>query len=278
MDVMDTLEHHKRPANLPIGHPVDVRPRPAGQATARRLAARWASNDDDVKAAQRLRHEVFADEWGAQLRVPAGTPCGLDVDRFDAHCEHLIVEAWTEDDKAATVVGTYRVLTPDGARRAGARYSETEFDLAPLAGLLPVTAELGRSCVARPWRQGGVILMLWSSLADFMARNRLQAMLGCASVPMLDGGHAAASLWRRLQDAHLAPEPLRVQARLPLPVEALDGERTIEVPPLIRGYLRCGARVLGAPAWDPDFGVADFPMLLERDQLPGAYRQRFAWR
>lgn len=273
---MESVNHTLTPT-APMHRPA-VRSRPEGQvAAARRLAARWAANADDVQAAQRLRYQVFADEWGAQLRVPPGTPPGLDVDRFDAHCEHLIIEAWT-DDTPPTVVGTYRVLTPGGARLAGGLYSETEFDLAPLARLLPMTAELGRSCVARPWRQGGVILMLWSSLADFMARNGLQAMLGCASVPMLDGGHVAASLWRRLQAAHLAPATQQLRARLPLPVDALDAERAIEIPLLIRGYLRCGARVLGAPAWDPAFGVANFPMLLEHSQLPPAYRERFAWR
>jgi putative hemolysin len=198
-----------------------------------------------------------------------------DVDAFDDHCEHLIVSTTETGDAPAEVVGTYRVLTPDGARRAGGLYSEAEFDLAPLAALRPRMAELGRSCTAPQWRNGGTILMLWSSLADFMQRNGLEHMTGCASVPMHDGGHAAASLWQRLRRAHLADEALRVRPRLPLPVEQLDGSLQPETPPLIKGYLRCGARVLGAPAWDPAFGVADLPMLLAIADLPATYRSRF---
>ena len=66
-----------------------------------------------------------------------------------------------------------------------------------------------------------------------------------------------------------------MRARLPLPVEALDDGRDAEPPALIKGYLRCGAQVLGAPAWDPDFNTADFPMLMQLADLPQRYRRHF---
>jgi putative hemolysin len=268
---MMELEHASAAAPQAAGHA--TRPRPAARAD--RLVSRWARHLDDVRAAQRLRHQVFVGEMGATLSPPPGTPAGLDVDAFDEHCEHLIVSTVGDDDTPAEVVGTYRVLTPAGASRAGMLYSETEFDLAPLASLRGHMAELGRSCTAPQWRSGGVILMLWSSLADFMQRNGLRHMVGCASVPMRDGGHVAASLWQRLREAHLVEPGLRVHPRLPLPVEQLDGSLPAELPPLVKGYLRCGARLLGAPAWDPDFGVADLPLLLDLQDLPAAYRSRF---
>lgn len=263
-----------------LDRPCDAAPAGAIRAVARppripRLEVLWARHADEVRAAQALRHRVFAGEMGARLVVPPGTPPGLDADRFDPHCEHLIVRTAETGDAASEVVGTYRVLTPAGARLAGGLYSESEFDLAPLRMLRPRLAELGRSCTAPAWRQGSVILLLWSSLAAFMQRNGLDLMTGCASVSMLDGGHAAASLWTHLRERHLAEPALRVRPRMPLPIERLDGTRNVEPPPLIRGYLRCGARVLGAPAWDPDFGVADLPMLLDLRELPAAYRTRF---
>ena len=257
--------------------PRAAEPAPPARAAPRagRLVCRWARHLDDVRAAQRLRHQVFAGEMGATLSPPPGTPAGLDVDAFDEHCEHLVVSTVDSDGAPGEVVGTYRVLTPAGARRAGLLYSETEFDLSPLASLRGDMAELGRSCTAPQWRSGGVILMLWSSLADFMDRNGLRRVVGCASVPMRDGGHVAASLWQRLRETHLVEPGLRVHPRLPLPVEQLDGSLPAELPPLVKGYLRCGARVLGAPAWDPDFGVADLPLLLDLQDLPAAYRNRF---
>ena len=236
----------------------------------------WARDEEDVRAAQRLRHRVFVQEMGARLRTPRGTEPGLDVDLFDPHCEHLLVRLPDlASGEAGEVVGTYRVLTPDAARRVGGYYSETEFDLTRLRALRSGMAELGRSCVHPEHRHGGVILNLWTALAAFMARNRLHTMVGCASVGMCDGGHEAARLWRHLRATHLAPIDMQVRARLPLPVHELDDGREATVPALIKGYLRCGAQVLGAPAWDPDFNTGDFPMLLQWADLPPRYRRHF---
>ena len=269
---MQTEALCRAPLLAPTRHAQPVEPNARRAST---LEACWARHQDEVREAQRLRYQVFALEMGARLAVPASAGSALDVDRFDAHCEHLLVRTVETDDEPAQVVGTYRVLTPAGALRAGGLYSDGEFDLAPLDPLRPRMAELGRSCTAPEWRQGGVILMLWGSLFEFMRRNGLDLMAGSASVSMADGGHTAASLWSRLKCSHLAPLAQRVEPRLPLPIEQLNCELEVEPPALIKGYLRCGARVLGAPAWDPDFGVADLPMLLNLADLPPSYRTRF---
>lgn len=235
----------------------------------------WARDEGEVREAQRLRHLVFAEEMGARLAPPPGTPAGLDVDVFDAYCEHLLVRAVAADGEPGMVIGTYRVLTPDAARRVGGLYSETEFDLTRLRPLRGKMVELGRSCVHPEHRSGGAILALWGALAEFMVRNRLDTMVGCASISMRDGGHLAASLWEQLRHTHLAPIEWQVRPRLPLPVEELDRSLAVEPPPLIKGYLRCGARVLGAPAWDPDFNTADLPLLMRIEDLPQKYRRHF---
>ena len=249
--------------------------KPARSAAPLRLDVVWARREDEIREAQRLRHLVFAEEMGARLSPPAGTLPGLDVDVFDAHCEHLLVRLVEEDGEAGEVIGTYRVLTPSAARRVGGLYSETEFDLTRLRPLRDKMVELGRSCVHPEHRSGGAILALWGALAEFMVRNRLDTMIGCASISMRDGGHVAASLWEQLRQTHLAPIEWQVRPRLPLPVEELDRGLAVEPPPLIRGYLRCGARVLGAPAWDPDFNTADLPMMMRIDDLPAKYRRHF---
>ena len=247
----------------------------ARSAAPLRLDVVWARHEDEVREAQRLRHLVFAEEMGARLSPPAGTPPGLDVDVFDAHCEHLLVRLVEADGEAGAVIGTYRVLTPTAARRVGGLYSETEFDLTRLRPLRSTMVELGRSCVHPEHRSGGAILALWGALAEFMVRNRLHTMIGCASISMRDGGHVAASLWEQLRRTHRAPSERLVRPRLPLPVADLDRALAVEPPPLIRGYLRCGAWVLGAPAWDPDFNTADLPMMMRIDDLPARYRRHF---
>lgn len=240
------------------------------------LLVTWAKHLDEVRQAQRLRYEVFAGEMGANLPV---TVPGHDIDLFDDFCEHLLVR------HAATqqVIGTYRVLTPAQAKRAGSFYSDTEFDLTRLRFLREDMVELGRSCVHPEHRQGGVIMALWGALADFMVRNRLITMIGCASIPMqhdgphgrVGGGHAAASIWHKLKDTHMASVEFHVRPRLPLPVERLDTTLDVEAPALVKGYLRLGAKILGAPAWDPDFNAADLPMMMRIADLPSRYRKHF---
>ena len=251
---------------------VSPRPAPARPVV---LQASWARHADDVRAAQALRHRVFALEMGARLRPLPGTPAGHDCDLYDRHCEHLLVKAQPADGSMGAVVGTYRVLTPAAAKLVGGLYTDQEFDLVRLSRLRPPMVELGRACVDPAWRHGSVILMLWAELARFMERNGLDLMIGCASVTMADGGHVAASLWERLRKSHLAPIEHRVTPRLPLPVDDLRRDLAVDLPPLVKGYLHCGARVLGAPAWDPDFGTADLPMMLNVRDLPATCRRRF---
>jgi putative hemolysin len=244
----------------------------AAGAEAVGIHVAWARHADEVRAAQRLRYQIFAGEMGARL---ATSVPGHDVDLFDDYCEHLLVR----EAESREVIGTYRVLTPTQARRVGSFYSDTEFDLWRLRRLREQMVELGRSCVHPDYRQGGVILALWGALAEFMQRNGLDTMIGCASVPMLHNGvvsgDLAASVWNQLKQTHLAPIEYQVIPRLPLPVEQLDTGLPVEPPPLVKGYLRLGAKVLGPPAWDPDFNTADLPMMMRIPDLPPRYRKHF---
>jgi putative hemolysin len=235
----------------------------------------WARDEEEVRQSQQLRYVVFAEEMGARLTVPKGTPAGHDVDLFDPFCEHLLVRARTEDGEPGQVIGTYRVLTPANSMRVGGFYSDQEFDLTRLRPLRSKMVELGRSCVHPDYRSGGVILALWAALGEFMQRNGLDTMIGCASVSMRDGGHVAASLWEQLRKTHLADVQWHVEPRLALPVEELRHDLQVESPPLIKGYLRCGAKVLGPPAWDPDFNTADLPLMMRLADLPARYRKHF---
>lgn len=232
----------------------------------------WAQHLDEVRAAQRLRYDIFAGEMGARLSTSLP---GHDIDLFDNFCEHLLVC----DETTGQVIGTYRVLTPVQALRVGSTYSDTEFDLTRLRSLRERMVELGRSCVHKDFRHGGVIMALWGALGAFMVRNQLDTMIGCASIPMLHNGvvsgDLAASIWRKVAATHLAPIEYHVRPRLPLPIEQLDTSLDVEPPALIKGYLRLGSKVLGPPAWDPDFNSADLPMLMRLQDLPARYRKHF---
>jgi putative hemolysin len=201
------------------------------------------------------------------------------VDRFDDFCDHLLVHMVDPlGQEPARLVGTYRLLSPDGARRAGGYYSEAEFDLASLRPLRHSAVELGRACVDPGWRTGGVIMALWNELARYMLRHRLDTMFGCASIGIADGGTQARRIWHYVSNSYMgAPEwqvrPLRPLERLDEPAGA--ELRLRDMPPLLKGYLRCGARVLGPPSLDPLFNTADLPIMLSLDELSARYRKHF---
>jgi putative hemolysin len=229
-----------------------------------------ADRPSQVGAAQRLRHDVFAGELGARL---PGAVAGRDIDEFDEHCDHLIVR----DDATGAVVGTYRMLPPRAAERAGRRYGDGEFDLSALRPLRDQLVETGRSCVHPDHRTGAVVNLMWAGLARYLHLNNLRWLGGCASVPLTDGGGAAAGVWARVQARHLAPPALRVTPRRDWAAAnpELVGDPRTQPPPLLKGYLRLGSWVCGPPAHDPDFDCADFYVLFSMDRLDPRYRRHF---
>jgi putative hemolysin len=234
----------------------------------RRYSVGFARKADEIRAAQKLRWGVFADELGA--RLPSRTP-GVDHDLFDPYCEHLVVR----DDETGQVVGTYRVLSPEAARRVGGYYSENEFDLTRLREWRGRMVEIGRSCIHPAHRSGPVIALLWAGLARYMLSSGHSCLAGCASMSMADGGHGAAAVFEKLRARHLAPIECRVVPHRCLALDELDASRPAVVPPLLRGYLRAGAWIGGEPAWDPDFNTADFFLFLPLARLSARYARHF---
>lgn len=234
----------------------------------RPYTVRFARTPAEVREAQRLRWTVFAGEMGAKLdpREP-----GIDQDIFDAHCRHLVVR----DESRGEVIGTYRVLAPEAARRIGCYYSESEFDLTRLRNLRAGMVEVGRSCIHPGHRGGAVIALLWSGLARYMLANRYAYLAGCASMGLGDGGRGVAAVWRALAAKSLAPVEYQVQPRRRLPLETIRDDASAAMPALIKGYLRCGAWVCGEPSLDPDFRTADFFMLLPLDRVSSRYARHF---
>jgi Putative hemolysin len=238
------------------------------QAAASRYSLLLTTDSDDVRAAQRLRHRVFAGELGATLHSPEP---GLDVDRFDAFCDHLVVR----EDLTGEIVGTYRVLPPERAVAAGGLYAAGEFVIDDLAPLRPSLVETGRSCVHPDHRDGAVVALVWAGLARYMLLTGNNWLVGCASVPLADGGGVAAGVWDRVLARHLSPEPYRVRPHVMWDPRGVSRPRRFAMPPLLRGYLRLGAWVCGPPAYDADFDCADFLVLLGLDHMDDRYARFF---
>ncbi len=229
-----------------------------------RYAVLVAHDPAEIVAAQRLRHRVFAEELGARLHGPVA---GIDSDDLDPYCDHLIVR----DDSTGDVIGTYRMLPPDRAAKAGRLYSDGEFELGALGGLRSSLVEVGRSCVHPDHRNGAVINLMWSGIARYMLLTGHSWLAGCGSVPLDDAAH----VWDYMQRKHLSPEQYRVTPRHPWPVVAAEAASRSALPPLLRGYLRLGAWVCGPPALDMDFGCVDLFVLLSMDRVDERYLRHF---
>ncbi|HLK11427.1 MAG TPA: GNAT family N-acyltransferase [Candidatus Binatia bacterium] len=230
------------------------------------LVACLARTEADVREAQRLRYRVFVEEMGARLPEPREE---IDRDAFDAYCEHLLVR----DGATGAVVGTYRILSAEQARRVGRLYAESEFDVSRLRDL-PGLVEIGRACVDPAYRSGAVLARLWEGLATHLRARRYEHVIGCGSIPLAEEPAAAAGVCRGLLRTHLGPERWRVFPRRPFPLRAFRAEPERPPPPLIRGYLRMGAVVCGPPAWDSSFGTADILLLLPMAQLDARWARR----
>ena len=236
-----------------------------------RLFYCFARSEADIEEAQRLRYKVFAEEMGARLST---NKPGVDQDMFDPYCDHLLVR----DSGTNEIVGTYRILSPEQAKKIGGFYSQSEFDLTRIAHLSDRMAEVGRSCVHPDYRSGAAITLLWAGLAEYMLTRGYDYLIGCASISMADGGHSAASLYHRISADNMCPVEWRVFPRHPLPLDALNRDLNPPMPPLIKGYLRTGAYICGEPAWDPDFNTADVLVLLPLERLNQRYARHFMGR
>lgn len=85
----------------------------------------------------------------------------------------------------------------------------------------------------------------------------------------------AAEVWRNVARHLDDPALPRVRPLHRYPIERLNSTLPARVPPLIKGYLKLGAKVCGEPAWDPDFNAADFPVLLSMAGMDERYRRHF---
>jgi putative hemolysin len=228
-----------------------------------------------IDAAQRLRHDVFTTEPGFAL---AGAGDGRDADRFDEFCDHLLVR----EDSTGELVGCYRMLPPPGAIAAGGLYTATEFDVTGLDALRPSLVEMGRAVVRDDHRNGGVVLLMWAGILAYLDRCGYDYVTGCVSVPVEDSDSPGRRI-RGVRDfvlrRHAAPPEYTVHPYRPVTIDgrgldAIEPPARVTVPALMRGYLRLGAQVCGEPAHDLDFGVGDFPALLDKRRADTRYLTR----
>jgi L-ornithine Nalpha-acyltransferase len=242
------------------------------------LTARLAHTQDEIRAAQELRHRVFFED------MPQGISC-RDVDRFDEHCDHLLVlDSSIHRAVERQIVGTCRLLRPGAARRAGGYCSQSEFDVQNLISRHPHRRflELGRSCILPDYRSTRTAELLWQGIWAYCRMHAVDVMFGCASFPGTTPARHALPLSFLYHHARAvgewAVEPVSKLAVLAdlVPAEAVIPKQALAAtPPLVKGYLRLGAKFSPCAVIDPDFGTTDLLVVLRTEDISERYLNHY---
>ncbi len=232
---------------------------------------RLARNADEIRAAQRLRYEVFVEEMGAKASA-AASELRLERDEFDPYFDHLLLI-----DNAANgqIAGVYRLMREDMATAGIGFYGATEYDPSKLAGRRVL--ELGRSCVAKAYRGGVGMHLLWEGLGEYVNQHEIEVLFGVASFHGANIAPLAQAL-SYLHRKYLAPEDLRVRSRSYVPLNQMDLQEIDakaalrEIPPLIKAYLRLGGFVGDGAFVDHDFNTVDVCLLMDTSRMVQKYR------
>ena len=247
------------------------------------IEVRLARTDDEIKAGQQLRYQVFFEELGAipgdEVKKEA-----RDFDEFDDICDHLLAfdNSKSGSDK---VIATYRLLREEIIDQKQGFYSATEFDLTNLyndhfRALLGERQllELGRSCVREEYRTSATMHLMWKFIARYVNRHNIAYLFGCASLPGINQDDHKLTL-AHLYHSHKTPDEFNVPAIKKL-AQKMDyyaegdydkKEALRSLAPLVKGYLRLGCYIGDGAVIDELFGTTDVFILLPVDRLESRY-------
>lgn len=235
-----------------------------------------ANSFDDLINSFRLRHEVFYNEFQG---LPAD---GIDFDKYDAHFDHLII--FHKETRA--VVGTYRV---NSLQNSHFSYTESEFNLKNIFELEGPHLELGRACIHRDHRKGSVLSLLWRGITEYMNLSEAKVLFGCSSLKFTEPDKAALVYKYFVQtnaiSLDLSASPTRKYSMPDFDLwcagyhRKLTDEQIAEaekmIPPLLKAYLKHGAKIVGVPALDNDFDCIDFLTVLKKEDMTISLARRF---
>jgi putative hemolysin len=236
---------------------------------------RLASGEDELRAAQRLRYDVFVRELGGD-GAAVDHKAGLERDAFDPFFDHLLLFDHARSDEQ--VVGVYRLLRSDMRDRVGRFYSEDEYDLTPLLNSGRKLLELGRSCVHADYRGGLAMYQLWQGLAGYVTDHQIEVLFGVASFHGTDV-EALAEPLSYLYDTHLAPAELRPKAKdyqsmSLIDADQIDRPRAMRATPsLIKAYLRLGGMVGDGAFVDHAFNTVDVCLVMDTGKMSQKHRE-----
>nr|MBP7195659.1 GNAT family N-acetyltransferase [Candidatus Cloacimonadota bacterium] len=237
-----------------------------------------ADSTEELRAALKLRHDVFLDELLKRKKKS-----GIDIDRFDKHCDHLLII----DKRNGMIIGTYRLQSSLHTKRW---YTATEFHMKHILKRLPGNKlELGRACVHPDYRNGVTIALLWEGIGTYIAASQTSYLFGCSSIKTMDKEEIRGIYQYLKQNGHLTDDHrVRPRNKFKVPGMARHARRKHQlssldelsahkdkIPALLNSYLKAGAKVCGVPALDRSFKCIDFLTLLRVQDMGAGYGRKY---
>ena len=246
-----------------------------------RMEVRLAIDESELRAAQKLRYQVFFEELNAKPSIEVAEQ-RRDFDKYDEFCDHLLLLDKTLGKGAEAIVGTYRLIIKNNAKKLGGFYSSGEFDIKLLENYSEDILELGRSCIAPNYRDRNCMNLMWRGVSNFVVERNITIMFGCASLPGTDTLKLQLPL-NYLYYHHLAPSQFRVSPLTERRVEmktltpdAINLKQAIrQLPPLLKGYLRLGGFVGDGAVVDSQFNTTDVLLMVKTDMIKDRYAQHY---
>jgi L-ornithine Nalpha-acyltransferase len=244
------------------------------------LEVRLATTRSEIRQAQRLRYQVFFEELSAVANT-TGRLMRRDKDAFDRICDHLLViDASRTAGGEPLVVGTYRLLRQDVAAQHDGFYSAREFDIAPLLARHhgQQFLELGRSCVLPEYRTKKTVELLWQAIWAYVLHHGMDVMFGCASLDGINPDAHAHELAFLHHHAKVSDDwSVRAVTDRFVPMDRMaaadiSARRALaNLPPLVKGYLRLGAKIGEGAVIDRQFGTIDVLIVLRVAEIDPRY-------
>ncbi len=228
-----------------------------------------ADSREELFQALKLRHAVFHQELRKKIMRT-----GIDKDKFDKQCDHIIII----DKRIDQIIGTYRLQS---SLHTSKWYTENEFHIKKIKALPGIKLELGRACVHPEHRNGVTIALLWEGISSYVEASGADYLFGCSSINTVDVDEIRDIYYYFLQKGHInhdfqvrprgkykSPVILRHIKRFPTANQEIN-ELIMKdkIPSLLKSYIKLGAVLCGSPAMDRNFKCYDFLTLLELSNL-----------
>lgn len=227
-----------------------------------RYRARLAETPEDIRAAQALRYLAFR-----------GTGGGLDVDRFDRACDHVLVE----EQRSGRLVCCFRLLRLTDGSQIAQSYSAQYYELSALAAFGGPMVEMGRFCIHPDWHDPDILRVAWGAMTAHVDREGVEMLFGCSSFHGTDA-RDYYDAFALLRDRHIAPgrwlprvkapRVFRFAARLRRKPDLKQARA--KMPPLLRTYLSMGGWVSDHAVIDRDLNTLHVFTGLEIRAVPPA--------